>query len=54
MNREDKKRNKKHCKYMPLDIRIQCWWSRNLDIICPIFVSVLASTATTLLLMLLE
>ena len=51
MTREDKKRNKRNCKYMPLDIKIQCWWSRNLDMIAPILSSVLASLATSLLLM---
>lgn len=54
MTREDKKRNKELCKFMPLDIKIQCWWSRNLDIIAPILSSVVASVVTSLLLMWLE
>lgn len=54
MTREDKKRNKEHCKYMPLDIKIQCWWARNLDVIVPILVSVVTILATSLLIMLLQ
>lgn len=41
MTREDKKRNKEHCKNMPLDIKIQCWWFRNLDVIAPILSSII-------------
>lgn len=39
MTREDKRQNKEHCKYMPFDVRAQCWWARNLDIIAPILSS---------------
>lgn len=29
LTKEEKKKNKEHCKCMPLDVKIQCWFARN-------------------------
>lgn len=52
MTREDKKRNKEHCKYMPLDVKVQCWWVRNLDIIAPILSSAASATIVCVIIIL--
>ena len=54
MTREEKRKNKEHCKNLPFGIRLQCWWFRNLDLIVPILVSVLTSFVTGIALTLLE
>lgn len=54
VTREDKKRNKEHCKYMPFDIKLQCWWTRNLDIIAPILSSVVGILIASAIIVLLK
>lgn len=54
MTKQDKQLNKEHCKNDPWDIKLQCWWFRNLDVILPILLSVLTSFVTSIVLMLLE
>ena len=54
LTREQREINKKHCKNMPLDIKIQCWWFRNLEIIVAIVVSATTSFLISILVMLLE
>ena len=49
MTREDKKRNKEHCKNMPLRTRLQCWYFRNETEIKTILLSAITSLATFLI-----
>lgn len=46
MTREDKKRNKEHCKDAPLRTKLQCWYFRN-----EIEVKTVALTAITSVIM---
>lgn len=54
MNREDKRRNKEHCKDMPLDIKLQCWFNRNKEEIAAVTGAVLSSVVTAVLLTILQ
>lgn len=54
LKKEQKRLNKKHCKNMPFDIKIQCWWFRNYEIIIIIISSIITSILSILLLMLLK
>ena len=51
MTREERKINKEHCKGMPFDVKIQCWFTRNKEVITPIICSVLTSSITIIVLL---
>lgn len=52
MNREMKKLNKEHCKDMPLDIKLQCWFFRNSKEIGIVLSTVLTIVALYIILLL--
>lgn len=54
LTKEQRIINKKHCKNMPIDIKIQCWWFRNLEIISTIAALATSSLLISILVMLLE
>lgn len=54
MTKEDKKRNKEHCKDMPWDIKLQCWFCRNREEIYVIIGTVISSSVSAILLLLLQ
>lgn len=43
MTREEKRINKEHCKNMPWDIKLQCWFYRNRDEIVEIVASIIGA-----------
>lgn len=49
MTREDKKRNKEHCKDAPLQTKLQCWYFRNEIEIKTILLSAITSVVTFLI-----
>ena len=49
MTREDKKRNKEHCKGRPFKVRLQCWYFRNEIEIKTILLSAITSLVTFLI-----
>lgn len=49
MTREDKQRNKEHCKDMPFDIKLQCWFKRNKEEIADVIGAIVASVTTAIM-----
>ena len=49
MTGEDKQRNKEHCKDMPWDIKLQCWFCRNREEIADVIGAIVASVTTAIL-----
>lgn len=48
MTREEKKRNKEHCKGRRFNVRLQCWYFRNRMEITVVLLSVVTSILTNL------
>lgn len=51
MTREEKRRNKEHCKGMSLKTKLQCWYFRNEEEIKVITLSAITSVITHLAIM---
>lgn len=49
MTREDKKRNKEHCKGRPFKVRLLCWYLRNKMEIKTILLSAVTNIVTFLI-----
>lgn len=46
MTREDKRRNKEHCKDAPLRTKLQCWYFRNEIEVKTVILSLITSVIT--------